>query len=35
MIMLIDEDLSGNVSIKEYYDYLSAFNIRGEETRDE
>lgn len=34
MGLLIDEDISGKVSIREYYEYLSAFNIRGESVGD-
>lgn len=35
MVLLIDEDISGKVTISEYYQYLAAFNMRVEPTSEE
>jgi hypothetical protein len=35
LILLIDEDISGKVTMKEYYGYLSAFNMRMEHSGEE
>ena len=30
LILILDEDMEGNITIQEYYDALEAFNCQGE-----